>query len=310
MLGQRSRRWSLAASTVMPSTPGPPLFLRTCFHALLRFSRVILSPEEVARLLDAAQSSSPGGLKYRAALSVAYGAGLRASEVVSLKLPDIDSKRMVIRVEPGKGRKDRYAMLSETLLDLLRAWLAGGTTPVHPGPRLPPLRLLRRLPTEFAPLAQSRQASDNPSHKRSFAGALRPKSSHPMAAEGMQRSWRWNGGTISVNLEAIWEITDETIEEMQRYLDAFLLRYDTKRPHQGRNMNGRTPQDAFTDSLPKKRRAKGETDHRSRLTPPVRSGTCQVNTVSVPADEADLQQVPDSRTCELSCGARVVTLYI
>jgi site-specific recombinase XerD len=78
---------------------------------------VILSPEEVARLLDAAP-----GLKYRAALSVAYGAGLRASEVVSLKLADIDSERMVIRVEQGKGRKDRYAMLSEPLLDLLRAW--------------------------------------------------------------------------------------------------------------------------------------------------------------------------------------------
>jgi site-specific recombinase XerD len=72
--------------------------------------------------LDAAQSSSPGGLKYRAALSVAYGAGLRASEVVSLKLSDIDSERMVIRVEQGKGRKDRYAMLSDHLLDLLRAW--------------------------------------------------------------------------------------------------------------------------------------------------------------------------------------------
>ncbi len=78
---------------------------------------VVLSPEEVARVLDAAP-----GLKYRAALSVAYGAGLRASEVVSLKLADIDSKRMVIRVEQGKGRKDRYAMLSEPLLHLLRAW--------------------------------------------------------------------------------------------------------------------------------------------------------------------------------------------
>ncbi len=78
---------------------------------------VVLSPKEVARLLDAAP-----GLKYRAALSVAYGAGLRASEVVSLKLSDIDSERMVIRVEQGKGRKDRYAMLSEPLLDLLRAW--------------------------------------------------------------------------------------------------------------------------------------------------------------------------------------------
>ena len=97
---------------------------------------VVLSPEEVARLLDAAS-----GLKYRAALSVAYGAGLRASEVVSLKLADIDSSRMVIRVEQGKGRKDRYAMLSETLLHLLRTywkasrpqgWLFPGQNPVNP----------------------------------------------------------------------------------------------------------------------------------------------------------------------------------
>ncbi len=78
---------------------------------------IILSPAEVARLLDAAP-----GLKYRAALGVAYGAGLRAAEVVSLKVADIDSERMVIRVDQGKGRKDRYAMLSEPLLDLLRAW--------------------------------------------------------------------------------------------------------------------------------------------------------------------------------------------
>ncbi len=78
---------------------------------------VILSPQEVARLLDHAP-----GLKARAALSLAYGAGLRASEVVSLKVSDIDSERQVIRVEQGKGRKDRYAMLSDDLLDLLRAW--------------------------------------------------------------------------------------------------------------------------------------------------------------------------------------------
>ena len=78
---------------------------------------VILSAEEVTRLIEAAP-----GLKYQAALSVAYGAGLRASEVVSLKVTDIDSERMVIRVEQGKGRKDRYAMLSPTLLTLLRAW--------------------------------------------------------------------------------------------------------------------------------------------------------------------------------------------
>ena len=82
---------------------------------------VILSPEEVARLLDAAP-----GLKYRAALSVAYGAGLRASEVVSLEVADIDSTRMVIRVEQGKGRKDRYAMLAPPLLELPRAWWRAG----------------------------------------------------------------------------------------------------------------------------------------------------------------------------------------
>src|SRR4030081_1826620 len=78
---------------------------------------VVLNPEEVAHLLDAAP-----GLKYKAALSVAYGAGLRAAEVISLKIGDIDSKRMVIRVEQGKGRKDRYVMLSVHLLELLRAW--------------------------------------------------------------------------------------------------------------------------------------------------------------------------------------------
>jgi site-specific recombinase XerD len=79
----------------------------------------VLTPEEVARLLEAA----PGpGLKYKAALSVAYGAGLRGGEVVMLRVGDIDSERMLIRVEMGKGRKDRHAMLSPQLLELLRAW--------------------------------------------------------------------------------------------------------------------------------------------------------------------------------------------
>ena len=79
----------------------------------------VLSPEEVGRLLEA----TPGpGLKYKAALSIAYGAGLRGGEVVMLRVGDIDSKRMLIRVEQGKGRKDRHAMLSPQLLELLRAW--------------------------------------------------------------------------------------------------------------------------------------------------------------------------------------------
>jgi site-specific recombinase XerD len=78
---------------------------------------VVLSLEEVTRLLQAA-----GSLKYQAALGVAYGAGLRASEVTHLTTTDIDSQRMVIHVERGKGQRDRYAMLSPRLLALLRAW--------------------------------------------------------------------------------------------------------------------------------------------------------------------------------------------
>jgi len=97
--------------------------------ALKRMSRVrqpqklpqVLSVEEVARLL--AGSRNP---KHRAALAVAYGAGLRASEVVHLKIADIDSERMIVRVVQGKGRRDRYAMLSPSLLKLLRAWWREG----------------------------------------------------------------------------------------------------------------------------------------------------------------------------------------
>jgi integrase/recombinase XerD len=61
-------------------------------------------------------------IRYRAALMTAYGAGLRVSEVVSLQIGDIDSKRMLIRVRQGKGKKDRYAMLSPRLLEVLRSW--------------------------------------------------------------------------------------------------------------------------------------------------------------------------------------------
>ena len=78
----------------------------------------ILNKQEVTRLIEAAAITP----KYQAALSVAYGAGLRISEIVSLKISDIDSKRMTLRIEQGKGRKDRYAMLSPALLDCLRNW--------------------------------------------------------------------------------------------------------------------------------------------------------------------------------------------
>ena len=101
-----------------------------------RKAPVVLSQEEVARLLEAAP-----GLKYKAALSVAYGAGLRVSEVANLKVSDIDSERMTLRVEQGKGQRDRYVMLSPQLLGLLRdwwraarpqVWLFPGQNPINP----------------------------------------------------------------------------------------------------------------------------------------------------------------------------------
>ena len=95
------------ADTVKPLT----------FVAEPRKIPVVLDPEEVAHFLEA----TPGP-KYKAAFAAAYGAGLRVSEVASLKVSDIDSRRMMIRVEQGKGRKDRHAMLSPQLLELLRDW--------------------------------------------------------------------------------------------------------------------------------------------------------------------------------------------
>src|SRR3954465_3431922 len=99
---------------------------------------VVLSPEEGAWGLEAAP-----GPKYKAALSAAYGAGLRVSEVVALKVSDVDSRRMLLRIEQGKGRRDRVAMLSPQLLELLRdwwriarprGWLFPGQTPLTPPP--------------------------------------------------------------------------------------------------------------------------------------------------------------------------------
>lgn len=78
---------------------------------------IILSQQEVARFFENVPS-----IRYRAALMVAYGAGLRVSEVVALKVSDIDSQRMLLRVQKGKGQRDRYAMLSPRLLEVLRTW--------------------------------------------------------------------------------------------------------------------------------------------------------------------------------------------
>ncbi|HEY2968638.1 MAG TPA: site-specific integrase [Casimicrobiaceae bacterium] len=78
---------------------------------------IVLSPDEVLQFLDCVP-----GLKHRAILTTCYAAGLRISEVLHLRPTDIDSRRMVVRVDQGKGQKDRYVMLSPKLLELLRTW--------------------------------------------------------------------------------------------------------------------------------------------------------------------------------------------
>jgi integrase/recombinase XerD len=99
-------------------------------------------PEHILRLgKQCSLSIRIAGLLVAEKVSVAYGGGLRVSEVVALKVSDIDSKRMVIRIEQGKGNKDRYVMLSPHLLEVLRAWykparpqgrLFPGLNPVNP----------------------------------------------------------------------------------------------------------------------------------------------------------------------------------
>jgi integrase/recombinase XerD len=97
------RTWRLEEVLPMPKTP--------------QKLPVILSPEEVLHLLNCVPRR-----KSRTILTVCYAAGLRIAEAVALKPTDIDSQRMTIRVEQGKGQKDRYVMLSEQLLKILREW--------------------------------------------------------------------------------------------------------------------------------------------------------------------------------------------
>ena len=97
---------------------------------------VVLSPEEVARLFEVVTN-----LKHRAILMTAYAGGLRVSEVTHLRVRDVDGQRMMLRVEQGKGRQDRYVMLSHKLLAVLREywkayrtrhWLFTGRNPERP----------------------------------------------------------------------------------------------------------------------------------------------------------------------------------
>jgi len=99
----------------------PDVVKRLCRVPVPRKLPTVLSVDEVKRLIDACHSP-----KYTTAMSVAYGAGLRISEVVALKVSDVDSDRMVLNVEQGKGKKDRLAKLSPMLLDCLRDWYQFG----------------------------------------------------------------------------------------------------------------------------------------------------------------------------------------
>jgi integrase/recombinase XerD len=135
---------------------------------------IVLSVEEIADLLAAV----PGpGLKYRAALGISYGAGLRAAEVCNLKVTDIDSRRMLIHVDNGKGGRDRKAMLSPALLELLRdywrearpqGWLFPGKPTINP---LSP-RQLNRAFTSAKHMAEIAKPATLHTLRHSFATHL------------------------------------------------------------------------------------------------------------------------------------------
>src|SRR5216117_799670 len=132
----------------------------------------VLSLDEIGRLLEAAP-----GPKYKAALSAAYGAGLRVSEVVALKVSDVDSKRMLLRIEQGKGQKDRFAMLSPQLLELLRDWyrIARSTVWLFPGrdPMLPmTTRQFNRAVHTAADMAEIKKRVTPHTLRHSFATHL------------------------------------------------------------------------------------------------------------------------------------------
>ena len=126
---------------------------------------VVLSHEEVLGFFDNVPS-----LKYRAALMTCYGAGLRVSEAVALKVSDIDSKRMLLRVEQGKGAKDRYAMLSPRLLAVLRRYWRAARPELY---LFPSWRAQRHLCASSLQLACREAALRAGIHKRVTVHTLR-----------------------------------------------------------------------------------------------------------------------------------------
>lgn len=189
---------------------------------------VILSPEEVTRVLEAAPN-----LKARAALSVAYATGLRPAEVVALKVGDIDSDRMLIRVEEGKGQKDRYAKLSPTLLRVLRhwyreassrgkllphGWLFPGLNPVNP--------LSRRQLSRLFSLAADAAGLDKKVSLRSLRHAF---ATHLLEQGTDIRVIQVLLGHKKLETTALYsQVATKTLLEVESPLDALSLRDDVK----------------------------------------------------------------------------------
>jgi site-specific recombinase XerD len=142
---------------------------KSCFPRMRVANKLpaVLSPEEVAQYFEHVPS-----LKYRSALMLCYGAGLRISEAVSLKVRDIDSKRMLLRVEQGKGKKDRYAMLSPRLLAVLRCYYRALRPDVE-GWLFPSWRTKRHLSSESVSQAYRDAARQSGLAKRVTAHILR-----------------------------------------------------------------------------------------------------------------------------------------
>ena len=153
---------------------------------------VILSREEVSRLIIAA-----GNLKHQTALALAYATGLRASEVVALKVSDIDSERMTLRVQQGKGQKDRYAMLAPVLLERLRVWWrvarAQGKMP-DGGWLFPGLNPINQLSTRQLNRAIHAAAREAQIDKRVSMHTLRhyPEFGNMPSEIGRRADWRGN----------------------------------------------------------------------------------------------------------------------
>jgi len=134
----------------------------------------ILRREEVTRLLDRTEN-----LKHRVLLMATYAAGRRLSEVVRLRVPDIDSPRMLLRVEQGKGKKDRYSLLSQRLLVELRRYYRGYGRPSG------------CLPTAGDPPRWPRAARRASTRRpRSGRGFTRRARSIPFVTRSRPISWR------------------------------------------------------------------------------------------------------------------------